>query len=47
MWGSDYPQVHNRPYSELTALARSAATALPPAEQLHFLASTIQSLWPT
>ena len=47
MWGSDYPQVQNRPYSELTALARTAAKALPPAEQPHFLANTFQSLWPT
>ena len=47
MWGSDYPQVHNRPYSELATLARSAATALPSTEQPLFLASTFQSLWPT
>ena len=47
MWGSDYPQVHNRPYSDLAALARSAAAALPPAEQSLFLANTFQSLWPT
>ena len=47
MWGSDYPQVQNRPYSELATLARTAATALPPAEQPLFLASTFQSLWPT
>ena len=47
MWGSDYPQVQNRPYSDLATLARSAAKALPPAEQSFFLASTFQSLWPT
>ena len=43
MWGSDYPQVHNRPYSELATLARSAATALPSTEQPHFLANTFQN----
>ena len=47
MWGSDYPQVQNRSYSKLTTLARTAATALPPTGQPHFLASTFQSLWPT
>lgn len=40
MWGSDYPQVHDRPYSELTALARSAAKALTATEQSLFLAGT-------
>ena len=47
MWGSDYPQVHNRPYSDLAALARSAAAALPPAEQSLLLAGTIQNFWAT
>ena len=45
MWGSDYPQVHNRSYSELVAVARTAATALPPTEQPLFLAETIQNFW--
>lgn len=43
MWGSDYPQIHDRPYSDLAALARTAAEALPPAEQSLFLAGTIQN----
>ena len=47
MWGSDYPQVHNRPYSELVALARSAAKALPSSEQSLLLAETIQNFWAT
>lgn len=47
MWGSDYPQVHNRSYPELVALARSAAAALPPAEQSLFLAGTFQNFWVT
>ena len=40
MWGSDYPQVHNRPYSDLASLARSAAKALTATEQSLFLAGT-------
>ena len=47
MWGSDYPQIHNRPYSDLVTLTRTAAAALPPTELSHFLASTFQSLWLT
>lgn len=47
MWGSDYPQVHNRPYRDLADLARSVAAALPIAEQFLFLTGTFQSLWPT
>ena len=40
MWGSDYPQIHNRSYSELTALARSVAKALTAPEQSFFLTGT-------
>lgn len=47
MWGSDYPQVHNRPYSELTTLTRSAASELSSAELSDFLSNTAQSLWQT
>lgn len=43
MWGSDYPQVHNRPYSELVTLARTAAETLTPTEQSRFLAHTSRS----
>lgn len=37
MWGSDYPQVHSRPYSDLVALARAAASELPKPEQDDFM----------
>lgn len=47
MWGSDYPQVHDRPYNDLTTLARSAASELSSTELFHFLSNTAQSLWQT
>ena len=37
MWGSDYPQVHNRPYSDLATLARAAASELTKPEQNDFM----------
>ena len=37
MWGSDYPQVHNRPYSDLVALAHSVASELTKPEQDDFM----------
>lgn len=45
MWGSDYPQVHDRPYSELATLARSEASELSSAERSDFLSNTAQNLW--
>jgi len=46
MWGSDYPQTHDRSYAQLVALARSTAAILPWDAQVDYLGRTAQSLWP-
>ena len=45
MWGSDYPQIHDRTYSDLVTLANTAAKVLTPEEQTHFLADTAHDFW--
>ncbi|MCB0995545.1 MAG: amidohydrolase [Acidimicrobiales bacterium] len=46
MWGSDYPQVHDRTYAELLAEARHAASRLSADDQELFFGGTALSLWP-
>ena len=47
MWGSDYPQVHNRSYSDLAALARSAASELTKPDQNDFMGGVALDFWTT
>jgi predicted TIM-barrel fold metal-dependent hydrolase len=37
MWGSDFPQTHDRPYAELVDLGRHSASGLSPIDQRAFL----------
>jgi predicted TIM-barrel fold metal-dependent hydrolase len=46
MWGSDYPQHHERPYPELVDEARHACSRLSPDEQAAYLGGTALALWP-
>jgi L-fuconolactonase len=46
VWGSDYPQTHDRTYAQLVELGRAAAGALPPAAQDAFLGGNALRLWP-
>lgn len=46
MWGSDYCQTHDRPYSALVDLAREAFASLPSTEAGACLAGTARRLWP-
>jgi L-fuconolactonase len=46
MWGSDYPQHHSEPYTEIVELARYSCSRLTPAEQARFLGGTALDLWP-
>ena len=46
MWGSDYPQHHERPYPELVDEGRHACSRLSPDEQAMFLGGTALELWP-
>ena len=46
MWGSDYSQTHDRPYTELADQARAACAAMSPSEQAQFLGGTALALWP-
>ena len=46
MWGSDYSQTHDRPYTELADQARAACAAMSPSEQAQFLGGTALTLWP-
>ena len=46
MWGSDYSQTHDRPYSELADQARTACAGLSESEQAQFLGGTALALWP-
>lgn len=44
-WGSDHPQVHDRSYAELVALAGQATAHLPDAQREAILAGTTARLW--
>ena len=46
MWGSDYPQHHSEPYTEIVELGRHACSRLSIAEQARFLGGTALELWP-
>jgi predicted TIM-barrel fold metal-dependent hydrolase len=47
VWGSDYPQTHDRSYADLVALGQAACAALPRGEQERFLGGNALRLWPT
>jgi predicted TIM-barrel fold metal-dependent hydrolase len=47
VWGSDYPQTHDRPYAELLALARSACSGLRESDQARVLGANALRLWPS
>jgi L-fuconolactonase len=47
VWGSDYPQTHDRTYAELVELGRDACRSLPGDEQELVLGGNAQRLWPT
>jgi L-fuconolactonase len=46
MWGSDFPQTHDRPYAGLVDLGRRACAGLPAADQAAFLGGTAMALTP-
>lgn len=46
LWGTDFPQTHDRPYRELVALGRRACADLTASEQAAFLGGTAGRLWP-
>ncbi len=46
LWGSDFPQVQDRPYPALVALGRSAADALTPEQRDAFLGGNALRLFP-
>lgn len=47
MWGSDYPQSHDRSYPELVELAASATAAWPDVDREAFLGGTALTVWPS
>jgi predicted TIM-barrel fold metal-dependent hydrolase len=46
VWGSDYPQTHDRTYSELVALGRDACGDLDGSDQARVLGENARRLWP-
>lgn len=46
MWGSDWPQTHNRTYPELVGRGVDAADRLDGAERDRYLGGTALALWP-
>jgi predicted TIM-barrel fold metal-dependent hydrolase len=46
LWGSDYPQTHDRTYSEFVALAQRAAARLSASDGEAFLGETALRMWP-
>jgi predicted TIM-barrel fold metal-dependent hydrolase len=44
-WGSDHPQVRDRTYDELVALARASVEGLPDATRAAILEGTTARLW--
>jgi L-fuconolactonase len=46
LWGSDYPQTHDRPYGALVEMGRAVCSRLPPADQRCFLGENALRLWP-
>jgi predicted TIM-barrel fold metal-dependent hydrolase len=47
MWGSDFPQTHDRSYPELVALARRAFDGLTDAQREQCFTATALALWPS
>lgn len=46
LWGSDYPQTHDRSYAALVELGRGACSRLPLADQRAFLGENALRMWP-
>jgi len=46
LWGSDFPQLHDRPYGELVARARERCAALDVDARAAFLGGNARRLWP-
>jgi L-fuconolactonase len=46
LWGSDFPQTHDRSYAELVELGRTACSRLSLADQRRFLGENALRLWP-
>lgn len=46
IWGSDYPQTHDRSYADLVALAQHACSGLSQRERDLMLGGTALRLWP-
>jgi predicted TIM-barrel fold metal-dependent hydrolase len=46
VWGSDWPQTHDRPYAQLVALAHRACGGLTAVERAAVLGGTALALWP-
>lgn len=46
LWGSDYPQTHDRSYAELLALGRDACSGLTEGDRAGFLGDNALRLWP-
>jgi predicted TIM-barrel fold metal-dependent hydrolase len=47
VWGSDYPQTHDRSYAELVALGRDACAGLATDDQARVLGENALRLWPS
>ncbi len=47
VWGSDYPQTHDRSYAELVALGRASCEGLGAADQARVLGGNALRLWPS
>jgi predicted TIM-barrel fold metal-dependent hydrolase len=47
VWGSDYPQTHDRTYPELVTLGREACAGLTAADQARVLGENALRLWPS
>jgi L-fuconolactonase len=46
-WGSDFPQTHDRPYSALVELGRSACSVLSEDDRVRVLGLNALRFWPT
>jgi L-fuconolactonase len=46
LWGSDYPQTHDRSYAALVGMGRAVCTRLSPTDQRRFLGENALRLWP-
>jgi predicted TIM-barrel fold metal-dependent hydrolase len=46
VWGSDFPQTHDRPYADLVALARDACANVQERDRDLVLGGTAVRLWP-